>query len=120
MNTRKFALAIAFSALVLTSSAFAGTKIALMPLAPTVSITGNQHPSTMELEAFCNGTPCNITWQQVQSNSNVGTLDKCTTCADTTTGPISHFTAGTATGAVIVTVDDGQGHMHTTVVNVVP
>jgi hypothetical protein len=120
MNTRKFALAIAFSALVLTSGAFAGTKVALMPLGPTVSISGNQHPSTMQLEAFCNATPCNINWQQMQNDSNVGTLDKCSTCADTTTGPVSHFTAGTATGWVVVVIDDGQNHVATTVINVVP
>lgn len=121
MTRKKLAIAIAIALVALATVAFAGTKVALMPLSPTVSISGTGHPQSMELEAFCNTTPCNISWQQLLSNSNVGTLDKCLTCADTTTGPISRFTAGTATGwAVIVISDDNQAHVATTVINIVP
>jgi len=116
----KVLLAIAIATLVLTSGAFAGTKVALMPLGATVSISGTGHPQTMQLEAFCNASPCNINWQQVLSDSAVGTLDRCSTCADTSTGPTSHFTAGTVAGWVVIVIDDGQGHVATTTVSVVP
>lgn len=120
MKDMKIVLAIAIATLLLTSGAFAGTKVALMPLGASVSISGTGHPTSMQLEAFCNGSPCNITWQQVVSNSNVGTLDRCSTCVDTSTGPISHFTAGTLPGWVVIVIDDGQGHVATTTVTVVP
>jgi len=116
----KVVLAIAIATLVLTAGAFAGTKVALMPLGATVSISGTGHPQSMALDGFCNGSPCNINWQQVLSDSAVGTLDKCSTCADTTTGPVSHFTAGTLPGWVVIVIDDGQGHVATTTLTVVP
>jgi hypothetical protein len=115
------AIAVAIAMAATPPVALAATKVALIPMSPTVSISGNGHAQSVELEAFCNATPCNIAWQQVQSNSNVGTLDKCSTCADTTTGPISHFTAGTTPGWVVVIInDDNQQHVATTTITVVP
>jgi hypothetical protein len=103
MRQRRVPLMIAFTVLLLlVAAAFATGRVALFPASATVSINGPT--SSVELEAFCNQTPCNIQWTLVQSGANVGSINN-------QTGPTTIFTAGTATGTALVIATDGNGNM---------
>ena len=108
MKSRWVTLAATVCVLLLTSTAFStGRKVAVFPATATVNINGPT--SNIELEAFCNQTPCNIQWILVLSGSTVGSISN-------TTGPTTTFTAGTGTGTAIVIASDGLGNMaHSTV-----
>jgi len=103
MRQRRVPLMIAFTVLLLlVAAAFATGRVALFPASATVNINGPT--SSVELEAFCNQTPCNIQWTLVQSGANVGSLSN-------QTGPTTTFTAGTSTGTALVIATDGNGNM---------
>src|SRR5690242_12862853 len=103
MKSRWVTLAATVCVLLLTSTAFStGRKVALFPASATVNINGPT--SSVELEAFCNQTPCNIQWTLVQSGANVGSLSN-------QTGPTTTFTAGTSSGTALVIATDGNGNM---------
>jgi hypothetical protein len=108
MKLRWLTLAIAISVLLLTATGFStGRKVALFPTTASVNVNGPV--STVELQAFCNQTPCNIQWIIVLSASDVGTINN-------QTGPTTTFTAGTGAGTAIVIASDGMGNMaHATV-----
>ncbi|HZU42784.1 MAG TPA: hypothetical protein VE994_08940 [Terriglobales bacterium] len=103
MKVRRLPLAIAFSVLLLAATAFStGRKVAVFPTSATVNVNG---PTTsVDLEAFCNQTPCNIQWAIVLSGANVGSINN-------QTGPTTTFSAGTATGTALVIANDGMGNM---------
>jgi hypothetical protein len=103
MNLKKIALGLGISAAVLALciSAFATTHIALLPGSATLSMAG---PTTsVDLDAFCNFTPCNIQWIVILSNANVGSITN-------TTGPTTTFNVGTEVGTAHVIATDGAGH----------
>jgi hypothetical protein len=108
MKSRWVTLAITVCLLLFTATAFStGRKVAIFPASATVNVGGPV--STIELEAFCNQTPCNIQWILVLSGSDVGSISN-------TTGPTTTFTAGTGTGTAIVIASDGLGNMaHSTI-----
>jgi len=102
MKLNRLALGISLLVLILVPAAFAvGGKVAVDPPTATVYINGPTY--SVELEGFCNTTPCNLTWILVLSSSNVGSLD-------TTTGPVVHFAVGTTPGTAMIIVRDGQGN----------
>ena len=75
MNRKKVVLGIGVAAavLALSLSAFAALHVALLPGSATLNVAG---PTTQKtFDAFCNFTPCNITWVLVLSNSDVGSID---------------------------------------------
>jgi hypothetical protein len=73
-------------------------QVFVTPSQATVFANG-QSPSSVTLDALCNQTPCNFTWVQILSNSNVGGLD-------TTSGPVVHFVAGTVPGEAYIFVTE--------------
>lgn len=104
MNRKRVLLGIgvASAVLALSLSAFATFHVALLPASATLNIAG---PTTQKtFDAFCNSTPCNITWVLVLSNSNVGSIDN-------TSGPQTTFTVGTTPGTAYIIASDGNGHM---------
>ena len=104
MNRKRIVLGIGVIAAVLALclSAFAALHVALVPTTATLDIAG---PTTAKtFDAFCNFTPCNITWVVVLSNANVGSIDN-------TSGPQTTFTVGTAPGTAYIFASDGNGHM---------
>ncbi len=103
MTMRRLPLAIAFTVLLLAATAFStGRKVAVFPTSATVNVNG---PTTsVDLEAFCNQTPCNIQWTLVLSGASVGSINNLS-------GPTTTFTAGTATGTALVIANDGMGDM---------
>ncbi len=104
MNRKRVLLGIgvATAVLALSLTAFATLHIALLPATATLNIAG---PTTQKtFDAFCNFTPCNITWILVLSNSNVGSIDN-------TTGPQTTFTVGTTPGTAYIIASDGNGHI---------
>jgi hypothetical protein len=104
MNRKKVLLGLGVTAAVLALSltAFATLHIALLPATATLNMAG---PTTqMTFDAFCNFTPCNITWVVVLSNSNVGSIDN-------TSGPQTTFTVGTSAGTAYIIASDGNGHI---------
>ena len=104
MNRKKLLLAVgvAVAVLALTIAAFAANRVALLPASGTLSLAGPN--TTLTFDAFCNFTPCNITWVVVLSNPNVGSIDM-------TTGPQTTFTVGTSSGTAYIFASDGNGHM---------
>ncbi len=104
MNRKKSVLALGVFAAVLALSltAFAAIHVALVPTTATLNIAGPTISKTFD--AFCSGTPCNITWTLVLSNANVGTIDN-------TSGPSTTFTVGTVPGTAYIFASDGNGHM---------
>ena len=104
MNRKKLVLGIgvAVAVLTLTVAAFAASRIALLPASGTLNITGQN--TQMDFDAFCNFSPCNISWVVVLSNPNVGSIDR-------TTGPQTTFTVGTAPGTAYIFASDGNGHI---------
>ncbi len=110
MKLNKVVLAIAIVGLVLAAStAFAGTKVAIDPKTATANVNGPVY--SVDFEAFCNASPCNLTWQMIGSNSDVGSINN-------TSGPVTTFTAGTSPGHAIIIVKDDQGHMDSATVTV--
>jgi hypothetical protein len=110
MQNKKVFLALAVLLLVaIPLSLSAGTMLALFPNNGTVYNGGPV--TTIKLNAFCNSTPCNLTWMVVLSSDGVGSIDN-------TTGPNTTFTAGTLPGTAIVIVHDDQGHMAFSTINV--
>jgi hypothetical protein len=104
---RNIVLGIGIVILALTSGAFAANHVALLPANATLSVSGPNQ--TVTLDAFCNMTPCNITWIMVLSDSTVGSIDN-------TSGPQTTFTVGTTPGTAEIIASDGNGHTaHTTV-----
>jgi len=105
MNRKKrvlLAVGVAVVVLSLTIAAFAANRVALLPVNGTLNVAG---PTTqMDFDAFCNFTPCNITWTLVLSNANVGSIDR-------TTGPQTTFTVGSSPGTAFIFASDGNGHM---------
>lgn len=104
MNRKKLIIGIGVAAtvLALAITAFAASRVALLPAAGTLSLVG---PNTsLDFDAFCNFTPCNITWVVVLSNPNVGSIDR-------TSGPQTTFTVGSSTGTAYIFASDGNGHM---------
>jgi len=104
MNRKKLLLAVGVVVVVLavTIAAFAANRVALLPGSGTLNVAG---PTTqMNFDAFCNFTPCNITWIVVLSNSNVGSIDR-------TSGPQTTFTVGSSPGTAYIFASDGNGHM---------
>jgi hypothetical protein len=104
MNRKKLLLGIGVTVavLALTVAAFAANRVALLPGSGTLNVSGPT--TTMNFDAFCNFTPCNITWIVVLSNPNVGSIDR-------TSGPQTTFTVGTAAGTAYIFASDGNGHM---------
>ena len=96
--------------LALTLGSFAADrKVAVMPHQAMVNVTG---PTTsVDLEAFCNQSPCNITWYLVLSRSDVGSIS-------TTTGGVTTFTAGAGAGTAFVHAMDGFGNTATVTITV--
>lgn len=110
MLRKKLVLALGLLLLVLTPLALmAGTKLAMLPGSGTVYINGPV--SSITLDAFCNATPCNLSWMVVLSSDGVGSINN-------TTGALTTFTAGSVPGTAIVIVHDDQGHMAFATVNV--
>ena len=94
-------IGIAVAVLALTVAAFAVNHVALLPSTATLNIAG---PTTsMTFDAFCNFSPCNITWILIQCNSDVGTIDN-------TSGPQTTFTVGGTPGSAHIIASDGHGH----------
>jgi hypothetical protein len=112
MNRKKITLGIGVIAavLALSMSAFALFHIAVSPASGIISLSGQ---NTVDFDAFCSGTPCNISWVVVLSNTNVGTISN-------TTGPTTTFTGGTSTGTAYIFASDGNGHMGQAKVDVQP
>jgi hypothetical protein len=104
MKRKRLLLGIGVAATVvaLTISAFAASRVALLPAAGNLTINGNT--TQMNFDAFCNFSPCNITWILVLSNSNVGSIDR-------TSGPQTTFTIGSSPGTAYIFASDGNGHM---------
>jgi hypothetical protein len=103
MKNKKVILAVSLLMLTLAPmSLSAGTKLALLPTSGTVYVDGPVF--SLNLDAFCNATPCNLSWQVVLSNDGVGSINN-------QTGPVTTFTAGGVAGTAIVIVRDDQGHM---------
>jgi hypothetical protein len=104
MNRKRLLLGIGVAATVvaLAISALAANRVALLPASGSLTITGNT--TQMNFDAFCNFSPCNITWILVLSNSNVGSIDR-------TSGPQTTFTIGTSPGTAYIFASDGNGHM---------
>jgi hypothetical protein len=112
MKSKKTILALGLLLLCLTPlSLMAGSKLALMPSSGTVYTTGGPVTS-LKFDAFCNATPCNLTWIAILSTDGVGTIDNAT-------GPTTTFTSGGIPGTALVIVRDDQGHMGFATVNVV-
>jgi hypothetical protein len=110
MNNKRLILATSLLLLILAPLAlFAGTKLAMLPHAATVYVNGPV--TSVTLDAFCNATPCNLTWMVILSADGVGSIDN-------TSGPTSTFTAGSLPGTAIVIVHDDQGHMAFCTVNI--
>ena len=104
MNRKKITLGIGVIAAVLALSltAFAALHVAVLPATAIISL-GSQ-TLTVDLDAFCSATPCNITWSAVLSNANVGSINN-------TSGPVTTFTAGTTPGYAVIFASDGNGNM---------
>jgi hypothetical protein len=104
MNRKKLLLGIgvAITVVTLAISALAASRIALLPASGNLTVNGQT--TSLNFDAFCNFTPCNITWVLVLSNSNVGTIDR-------TSGPQTTFTIGTSPGTAYIFASDGNGHM---------
>lgn len=110
MLSKKLILALGLLLLIaIPMSLSAGTMLALFPSNGTVYNAGPV--STIKFNAFCNATPCNLSWMVVLSSGGVGSIDN-------TSGPNTTFTAGGTTGTAIVIVHDDQGHMAFATVNV--
>jgi hypothetical protein len=103
MKRNKIVIGIGITIAVLAMSlgAIAANHVALLPASATLSVSGPNHVVT--LDAFCNMTPCNITWIVVLSESNVGSITH-------TTGPQTNFIVGTTPGTAEIIASDGQGH----------
>ena len=100
---RYYALILVVFSLALVTAAFsADRKIALLPAEATVHIGGPD--VRVELNAFCNQTPCNIQWYIVLSNSEVGSITN-------TSGPTTTFASGSILGTAIVFASDGMGNL---------
>lgn len=110
MHSKKLVLALGLLLLILTPMALmAGTKLAMMPGNGTVYVNGPV--SSLTFDAFCNSTPCNLSWVVIGSSDGVGTIDS-------QSGPKTTFTAGSIPGTAILIVRDDQGHMAFAVINV--
>jgi hypothetical protein len=104
MNPKKLLVAagVLVAVLGLTVAAFAANRVALLPASGNLNVGG---PTTsIDFDAFCNFSPCNITWTVVLSNSNVGSIDR-------TSGPQTTFTVGTSPGTAFIFASDGNGHI---------
>ena len=102
MKLSKIALAIAVISLTLAvSPAFAQTALALNITSAVLHVGGPD--VKVELDAFCNSTPCNLSWSVILSTSKVGWIDN-------TNGPTTNFSCGPTPGTAIVVVKDDQGH----------
>ena len=112
MNRKKLTLGIGVitAVLALSMSAFALFHIAVMPSSAIISLSGQ---NTVDFDAFCSSTPCNITWVVVLSNANVGSINN-------TSGPTTTFTGGTTIGTAYIFASDGNGHMGQAKVDVQP
>ena len=112
MKSKKVILALGLLLLIaIHMSLSAGTKLALMPGSGTVYTIGGPVTS-LKFDAFCNATPCNLTWIAILSTDGVGSIDNAT-------GPTTTFTSGNVPGTALVIVRDDQGHMGFATVNVV-
>jgi hypothetical protein len=110
MRMRKLILAISLLFVAITPvSLMAGSKLAMMPGAGTVYVNGPV--TSLTLDAFCNSTPCNLSWVVILSSDGVGNIDN-------SSGPKTTFTAGSLPGTAIVIVRDDQGHMAFASINV--
>jgi hypothetical protein len=105
MNRNKrllVAIGVTATVLSLTLAAFAANRVALLPANGNLNVGG---PTTsIDFDAFCNFSPCNITWTVVLSNANVGSIDR-------TSGPQTTFTVGSSPGTAFVFASDGNGHI---------
>lgn len=111
MTSKKVLLTLGLLLLVLTPlSMMAGTKLAMLPGTGTVYVNGPV--TSLTFDAFCNATPCNLTWMVVLSSDGVGSINN-------TSGPATTFTAGSVAGTAILIVHDDQGHMAFATINVV-
>jgi len=106
MKRNKIVLGIGITAAVLALSvaAFAAIHVALVPNNATLNHDPNNGPTTMTFDAFCNATPCNISWVVILSNANVGSIDR-------QSGPQTTFNAGSSPGTAYIFASDGNGHM---------
>jgi hypothetical protein len=104
MNRKRLLLGIGVAATVvaLAVTALAANRVALLPASGSLSIAGQS--TQMNFDAFCNFSPCNISWVLVLSNSNVGSIDR-------TAGPQTTFTVGSSPGTAYIFASDGNGHM---------
>jgi hypothetical protein len=95
-------IGVAFAILALSLMAFAATHVALLPATATLFVNG---PATSKtFDAFCSGTPCNITWTVVLSDPNVGSISN-------PSGPQTTFSVGTVPGTAYIFATDGNGAM---------
>lgn len=104
MNRKKLLLGIGVAVTVVTLaiSALAASRVALLPSAGNLTVGGQT--TSMNFDAFCNFTPCNINWILVLSNPNVGSIDR-------STGPQTTFSIGSSPGTAYIFASDGNGHM---------
>jgi hypothetical protein len=110
MHSKKLILALGLILLTLTPlSLMAGTKLAMFPTSATVYVNGPVYSVTFD--AFCNATPCNLTWTVILSSDGVGSINN-------TSGPATTFTAGSIPGTALLIVRDDQGHMGFATINV--
>lgn len=102
MNRKKIVLGFAVTAAVLALclSAFATLHVAVIP-ANAVTSVASAAPVTFD--GFCSYT-CTITWTLIVSNSNVGSINN-------TSGPVTTFTPGSASGEAVLFASDGNGNM---------
>lgn len=104
---RNKAIVVVFVVLALALAAFASTRrIALMPHSATVSLTGAT--TNVDFEAFCNQSPCNISWTLINSGNSVGNLSN-------STGPTTTFTATGVGSAELFATDDYGNSAHASI-----
>ena len=104
----KMSLVIVVS-LLLATAVFAGEKIAVKPSTATVFVNGPV--KSVQLDGFCNQTPCNLKWSAILSDSEVGYISN-------KTGPTTMFFAGSKAGTAIVFLTDDQGHSEHVIITV--